>query len=121
MMAKMNGTSELLYRIKSSMRFHLANDLWMLLQRYIGMHYSINSQIERSYVSRQCLLCETCFWSATIIRSTQKNAIIINCCPICSNSNISVIPLANDDAYELYVRSNGGLEMKFSRTNKLEF
>jgi hypothetical protein len=87
----------------------------------IGMHYSINSQIESSYVSdRQCLLCETCFWSATIIRSTQKNAIIINCCPICSNSNISVIPLTNDDACELYVRSNGGLEMKFSRTNKLQ-
>ena len=82
------------------------------------MHYSVNSQIESSYVSdRQFLLCETCFWSATIIRSTQKNAIIINCC---SNSNISVIPLTNDDAYELYVRSNGGLEMKFSRTNKLQ-
>jgi len=44
------------------------------------VHYSINSRIESSYVSdRQCLLCETCFWSATIIRSTQKNAIIINC------------------------------------------
>ena len=85
------------------------------------MHYSVNSQIESSYVSdRQFLLCETCFWSATIIRSTQKNAIIINCCPVCSNSNISVIPLTNDDAYELYVRSNGGLEMKFSRTNKLQ-
>ena len=85
------------------MRFHLANDLWMLLQRYTGMHYSINSKIESSYVpDRQCLLCETCFWRATIIRSTQKNAIIINCCPICSNSNISVIPLTNDDTYELY-------------------
>jgi hypothetical protein len=85
------------------------------------MHYSVNSQIESSHVSdRQCLLCEICFWSATIIRSTQKNPIIINCCPVCSNSSISVIPLTNDDAYELYVRSNGGLEMKFSRTNKLQ-
>ena len=83
------------------------------------MHYSVNSQIESSYVSdRQCLLCERCFWSATIISSAQKNAIRSNCCPVCSNSNISVIPLTNDDAYELYVRSNGGLEMKFSRTNK---
>ncbi len=83
------------------------------------MQYSVNSQIENSYVSdRQLLLCEICFWSATIIRSTQKNA-IINCCPVCSNSNIAIIPLTNDDAYELYVRSNGGLEMKFSRTNKL--
>ncbi|MGC2683328.1 MAG: hypothetical protein WA323_15815, partial [Candidatus Nitrosopolaris sp.] len=87
-----------------------------LLQTYIGMHYSVNSQIESSYISaRQFLLCETCFWSASIFKSTQKNATIINFCPVCSNSNISVIPLTNDDVYELYVGSKGGLEIKFSR------
>jgi hypothetical protein len=86
----------------------------------VDCNTAINSRIESSYVpARQFLLCETCFWSATIIRSTQKNAIIINSCPVCSNTNISVIPLTNDDVYELYVRSKGGLEMKFSRTNKL--
>jgi len=50
----------------------------------------------------------------------KKNAIIIDCCPVCLNSNISVIPLTNDNTYELYARPNGGLEMKFSRTNKLQ-
>lgn len=84
------------------------------------MHYPVNSQIESSYVSaRQFLLCETCFWSATIIKLIQKNATIINSCPVCSNSNIAVIPLTDDDVYELYVRSKGGLEIKFSRANKL--
>ncbi len=84
------------------------------------MHYSVNSQIGSSYVSgRQFLLCETCFWSATIIKLIQKNATIINSCPVCSNSNIAVIPLTDDDVYELYVRSKGGLEIKFSRANKL--
>jgi hypothetical protein len=39
------------------------------------MHYSVNSQIESSYISaHQFLLCETCFWSATLFKSTQKNA-----------------------------------------------
>jgi hypothetical protein len=70
------------------------------------MHNSINSQMERSYASaRQFLLCETCFWSATIIKLIQKNAIIIKSCPICSSSNISNVPLTNDDVYELYVRA----------------
>jgi hypothetical protein len=84
------------------------------------MHYSVNSQIESSYISaRQFLLCETCFWSATIFKSTQKDATIINSCPVCSNSNISAIPLTNDEVYELYVGSKSGLEIKFSRANKL--
>ena len=42
----------------------------------------------------------------------KKMQFIIDCCPVCSNSNISVIPLTNDDTYELYVRPNGGQEMK---------
>jgi hypothetical protein len=83
------------------------------------MHYPINSQIESSYGSaRQFLLCETCFWSATIIKLTQENATIINSCPVCSGDNVATIPLTDDDVYELYVRSKDGLEIKFSRANK---
>jgi hypothetical protein len=44
---------------------------------------------------------------------------ITNSCPICSSDSISLIPLANDDIYELYVRSKGGLEIIFSRANNL--
>jgi hypothetical protein len=84
------------------------------------MHYSINSQIEISDVSaRKFLLCETCFWSATIFKPTRKAATIINSCPVCSNSNISIIPLTNDEVYELFIGAKGGLEIKFSRANKL--
>jgi hypothetical protein len=84
------------------------------------MHYSVNSQIEISHISaRQFLLCERCFWMATIFKSTRKDATTINSCPVCSNSNISVIPLTNDEVYELFVGSKGGLEIKFSRANNL--
>jgi hypothetical protein len=34
-------------------------------------------------------------------------------------ARLAVIPLTDDDVYELYVRSKGGLEIKFSRANKL--
>jgi hypothetical protein len=85
------------------------------------MNYSLNPQVERSYntPARQFVLCESCFWSATIFKSTQKNVHIYNSCPVCSSDSISLIPLTNDDAYELNVRSKGGLEIKFSRANML--
>lgn len=84
------------------------------------MHYSVNSQIESSYISaRQFLLCETCFWTATIFKSTQKDATIINSCPVCSSDNVATIPLTDGDVYELFVGPKGGLEIKFSRANKL--
>jgi hypothetical protein len=85
------------------------------------MNYSLNPQAESSYntPARQFILCDSCFWSATIIKSTQRREHINNSCPVCSKSNISLIPLADDEAYELQVRSKGGLEMKFSKANKL--
>jgi hypothetical protein len=85
------------------------------------MNYSFNPQVESSYYTpaRQFVLCESCFWSATIFNPKQKNVQINNSCPVCSSSNISLIPLANDEAYELHVRSKGGLEMRFSKANKL--
>lgn len=82
------------------------------------MNYSVNTLVE-AHADRQIALCETCFWSATIFNSTQNNIRIINYCPVCSNNNISLIPLANDDVYDINIRSKGGLELRFSKANKL--
>jgi len=84
------------------------------------MYYSVNPQVESSHntSTRRFALCESCFWSATIIRSGERNVHITNSCPICSSNNISLIPLANDEAYEMHVRSKGGLEIKFSKANR---
>ena len=49
------------------------------------------------------------------LNQNKKNVHINNSCPVCSNSNISLNPLAKDEAYELHVRSKGGLEMRFSK------
>ena len=81
------------------------------------MDYSVNTLVE-AYTDRQFALCESCFWSATIFNSTQKKVRMINYCPICSNDNISLIPLANDDVYYMNIRSKGGLELRFSKANK---
>jgi hypothetical protein len=73
------------------------------------MYYSVSPLVKSTNASdRQFALCESCFWSATILRSGGKNVHLISSCPICSSDNISLIPLASDEAYELYVRSKGG-------------
>jgi len=84
------------------------------------MYYSVNPHIESSHntFARQFALCESYFWSATILRSGERNVYIINSCPVCSSNNISLIPLTNDEAYEVHVRSKGGLEIKFSKANR---
>ena len=83
------------------------------------MYYSVSPTVKSTYESdRQFALCESCFWSATIFKSIQKNVRVIDSCPVCSNNDISLIPLTSDEAYELYVRSKGGLEIKFSKANR---
>jgi hypothetical protein len=44
---------------------------------------------------------------------------ITSSCPVCSSDNISVIPLTSDDVYELDVEPKSGLEIEFSRANKI--
>ena len=84
------------------------------------MYYSNSPLVKSSYAAaRQFALCESCFWSATILRSGEGNVHGTNSCPICSSYNISVLPLTSDDVNELDVRSKVGLEIKFSRANNL--
>jgi hypothetical protein len=85
------------------------------------MYCSINPQVESSHntSTRQFVLCESCFWSATILRPGEGNVHGTNSCPICSSDNISVLPLTSDVVNELDVRSKVGLEIKFSRANNL--
>jgi len=75
------------------------------------MYYSVNCIVENSHsaADRQFALWEICFWTATILKSGETNIDIIPNCPICSNDNISLIPLSSDDVYELSLRSKCGL------------
>lgn len=59
---------------------------------------------------RKFALCDSCFWSATIFKTEEKNRNhIIYSCPLCSNSSISLIPLViEDDICESSVGSKGG-------------
>ena len=75
---------------------------------------------------RQFALCESCFWSATIlygaIKEKQNNEItpitkadnLSEVCPMCNKDSVVLIPLQKDEAYQMSIGDKRGLEIQFS-------
>lgn len=56
-------------------------------------------------------LCESCFWSATVLRMKEKIS-----CPLCKEiESLSLIPLETDECYRLDVSKSTGLEVSFAK------
>lgn len=66
-----------------------------------------------NFAARHFALCESCFWSATILRMDHDVA-----CPACTDSNVSLIPLAIDELYRIKLGSTAGLELSFSKRSR---
>ena len=73
---------------------------------------------------RQFALCESCFWSATIlyspIKEKQNSEITTSAgnpsevCPMCNRDSVVLIPLQKDEAYQMSIGDKRGLEIQFS-------
>jgi hypothetical protein len=63
--------------------------------------------------SRHFALCESCFWSATVLKMKEFIA-----CPMCPDSNVSLIPLTTNESYRLKLSPASGLEVSFSTLAK---
>jgi hypothetical protein len=71
---------------------------------------------------RKFALCESCFWSATILYNPTKNnhndgatdKTILQVCPECKNNSMSLIPLEKEEVYQISIGSKRGLEIQFS-------
>ena len=74
---------------------------------------------------RQFALCEACFWSATILYSATKEKqnseittitrdISIEVCPMCNKDSVVLIPLQENEAYQMSIGDKRGLEIQFS-------
>ena len=72
----------------------------------------------------QFALCESCFWSATIlysaIKEKQNSEITTSAgnpsevCPMCNRDSVVLIPLQKDEAYQMSIGDKRGLEIQFS-------
>ena len=71
--------------------------------------------VERKYDSKKRFfgLCESCYWTATILRDIETLQ-----CPACLKDNVSLIPLNNNEKYEYSFKRKEGLQIKFSLLNK---
>jgi hypothetical protein len=73
---------------------------------------------------RQFVLCESCFWSATSlyspIKEKQNSEIttstdnLTEVCPMCNKDSVVLIPLQENEAYQMSLGDKRGLEIEFS-------
>ena len=58
-------------------------------------------------------LCESCFWSASVIRSDSLRE--GSQCPVCNHAQLALMPIQADEAYRVELSSSRGVEVSFSR------
>jgi hypothetical protein len=75
---------------------------------------------------RQFVLCESCFWCATRLygaikekRSSEATTTTstdnsTQLCPMCNQDSVALIPLQENEAYQMSTGSKRGLEIQFS-------
>jgi hypothetical protein len=71
--------------------------------------------VERKYESRKRFfgLCESCYWTATILREIESYQ-----CPVCHSDNVSLIPLNKNEKYQYSIERKQGLQISFSLLHK---
>jgi hypothetical protein len=63
-----------------------------------------------SKLSRQFLICDSCFWAATAITTRRHNVMT---CPQC-DAVLSCIPLADNESFTFRYDSKRGVELDFA-------
>lgn len=55
-----------------------------------------NLILDNNNSSLHFVLCESCFWSATVLKMGEDSV-----CPVCADSNVSFIPLSINESSQL--------------------
>jgi predicted RNA-binding Zn-ribbon protein involved in translation (DUF1610 family) len=74
--------------------------------------------LERKYDYRNRLfaLCESCYWTATILTKTEYYE-----CPACRAGKVALIPLSLGEKYEYHHNPEQGLDIKFSVNEEIKY
>jgi hypothetical protein len=76
-------------------------------------HTMKNLILDNSTSSIHFVLCESCFWSATILKMREDSV-----CPACADSNVSFIPLSINESSRLSMSAKSWLEASLSSAKK---
>lgn len=71
--------------------------------------HSVILQKKYDYHNRLFALCESCYWTATILMKMEGYQ-----CPLCQSKDIALIPVNRDEKYEYHFEPKQGLDIKFS-------
>jgi hypothetical protein len=72
-----------------------------------------NLVLDNSTSGLHFVLCESCFWSATLLKIREDFV-----CPACADANVSFIPLSINESYRLSMSAKSWLEASFSSAKK---
>ena len=63
------------------------------------------------------LICNTCFWCASIYSSPYSNTnnISIARCPLCYDSGLELIPISKDESFRINYTPKAGIVLEFLR------
>jgi len=75
--------------------------------------YTVILEREYSHKNRFFVLCERCYWTATILKKVESCQ-----CPVCLGKEVALIPLCKDEKYEYSLDPGQGLQIKFSLLSK---
>lgn len=73
----------------------------------------MNPQEPSARLDRSFALCESCFWTATVLDTSNHNCMS---CPSCSRNNLAHISLAANESYSYEFREYGGVDVCFRVT-----
>lgn len=76
-------------------------------------HTMKNLILDNSTSSLHFVLCESCFWSATILKMGEDCV-----CPTCTDSNVSFIPLSINESSRLSMNAKSWLEASLPSAKK---
>src|ERR687892_2742499 len=76
-------------------------------------HTMKNLILDNSTSSIHFVLCESCFWSATILKMREDSV-----CPACADSNVSFIPLSINESSRLSMSAKSWREASLSSSKK---
>jgi predicted Zn-ribbon and HTH transcriptional regulator len=66
----------------------------------------------KSSVQVYFVLCEKCYWCASIFNTTRAN---LTKCPSCYSHNIEFIPICSKEVYKFDYSTKSGVTLEFGR------
>ena len=64
-------------------------------------------------ISKNFLICKSCFWCASFLDQAQRS---VEVCPSCMNSELESMPLSFDETYKFNYDARSGVTLEFGRT-----